>query len=196
VNMQDTVIILNSPPSGGKDTIAEALCLATGAKHMMFKHRLYELTAKLFGISVGLMINISTDRTTKEAKILKFDGKLFSPRGALIFTSEKLIKPMFGNDYFGKYFASHLDRGNGTISSDGGFEAEVYPCIDIVGINNIFIIQFTREGSTTFEGDSRDWVNIKGVETMKTTNDGTVEEIVSNILGFVLSCKSNNQESK
>jgi len=190
MDFKNTVIILNGPPNSGKDTIADAMAAEFGLQNSRFKAHLYAVTAVVFNLDLDSFIIQANDREAKESRTLLLNGVLYSPREALIYVSEKVIKPHFGDDYFGQMFAENLDLVRGTVASDGGFESEVYPVIEQVGAENVFIIQFTRYGADSFEGDSRDWVNVEGVETLRTTNNGTVQEIVNNIYDYIMSVRN------
>lgn len=209
--MKSKIIILNSPPDTGKDTIAEAYVKRTGSLHKQFKSHLYKCTATLFNIDLDMFINMATDRASKEmpdnrlyinrdsCRMLKgymrddFDwnreseiGTYLSPREALIFTSELVIKPMFGCEYFGDIAAESIDIANGTIFSDGGFNEELIPVVETWGRDCVYIVQFTRGDKVDFTGDSRGWLNPpKGVKLLRTTNDHTVEDMVDKIVEFV-----------
>ncbi len=214
MRLNDTVIILNSPPNSGKDTIADGLSSRWGFFHNRFKEHLYACTAYVFNIDVEEFKDLANSRESKEIpnpnlllpnesynsleKYLKNSRVIdkmhntpvrITPREALIFTSEIMIKPLMGKDYFGKIFSQNLDLESGTVASDGGFEDEIYPTIERVGKDNVFIIQFTREGADSFEGDSRGWVNIEGVPTLVTTNDSSIDDICQRIYQFIYSTR-------
>ena len=200
-------IILNAPPNAGKDTIAVALCHATGAIHMRMKDHLYTTAAVLFDIHVTLLTTMCTDRDRKERQtqllvlpidkynqLCRITGKkpvkgvspkschAISPREALIYTSELCVKPAFGRDYFGKIANDCIER-QGAVFSDGGFDEEIEPIAR--GQKDVYIIQFERDGCT-WEGDSRGWLSDhSGVPTLRTHNNGTVEELVDRILDFI-----------
>jgi hypothetical protein len=200
-------IILNAPPDAGKDTVALALCDATGATHMEMKSHLYRVAAPLFGMSTVKIKGMATDRERKERQtqlltlpidkynqLCRITGNkpirgvsprsthAISPREALIYTSELVVKPAFGRDYFGKIANSNI-QPCGAVFSDGGFDEEIEPIAR--GQKYVYIIQFEREGCT-WSGDSRGWLSDHhGIPTLKTTNNGTVEELVTRILDFI-----------
>jgi len=210
-DFNNTVIILNAPPNAEKDTVADALAEEIGVQHSRFKEHLYQVTAVLFNMDVATLRGLASDRDAKDVPhpslVLELSAfrKLravlktsdfrpepicISPREALIFASEVVVKPTMGEDYFGNVFASNINIETGTVASDGGFEDEIYPCIERVGRENVFIVQFTRKGVNSFDGDSRDWVNIKGVPSLKTTNNATVENIIGDIIEFITLIKA------
>ena len=110
-----------------------------------------------------------------------------SPREALIYTSEIVIKPRFGDKYFGLAAADSIKNDeNGSVFSDGGFQEELSPLVDVVGEENVYIVQFTRGDKKDFLGDSRDWLQPYGnINLIQTTNDGTIDEVVNYILSQI-----------
>lgn len=202
--MNRQVIILNAPPNSGKDTIADAIQEVTGCDHLRFKDYLYHLTSKLFGVDEDWLIKVATDRETKEKAIFddlwvpwvpyqslaykfgypipSFRKKInLSPRDSLIYTSEIVVKPKFGVRYFGRELAKRLVNPLSVVS-DGGFDKELLAVIDEIGPENVFLVQWKRKG-TSFKGDSRSYIKPpKKVNLLKTTNDGTIGDLVKEIL--------------
>ena len=107
---------------------------------------------------------------------------MISPREAMIYTSECVVKPSFGNDYFGRIAAANLDKTRGNVFSDGGFEEEVDT---LVGFSDVYIARIHRAGCS-FGGDSRRYLQ----ETHNTKcfdfyNNSTIEEVTEAILEWV-----------
>lgn len=200
-------IILNAPPNAGKDTIADALCAATNAMHMQMKHHLYKVAASLFNMSPSNLRVMATDRERKDRQtqllmlpidkynlLCRITGSkpvrgvsprsthAISPREALIYTSELVVKPSFGRDYFGKIANDNI-QVCGAVFSDGGFDEELPPIL--LGQEEVYIIKFSREGCS-WAGDSRSWLTTQaGVPELVTTNNGTVQDLVIKILDFI-----------
>ena len=200
-------IILNAPPNAGKDTIAEALCSYTGAMHMEMKDHLYTVTASLFNMPLVKLNGMCTDRDRKDRQtqllilpinkynqLCRITGSkpvrgvspkschAISPREALIYTSELVVKPAFGSDYFGKIANDNI-QVCGAVFSDGGFDDELPPIL--IGQKDVYIVKFSREGCN-WEGDSRSWLTTQaGVPELVTTNNGTVRNLVDEILEFI-----------
>jgi len=209
--LNNKVIILNSPANSGKDYLATTLCKATGASHSEFKSWLYQCTSTLFNVPLEALRGLAVDRATKEVpceelylgwegciRLKELLGNSFffnsytncgvnlSPREALIYTSEIVIKPNFSKEYFGKAAADNIDMIIGAVFSDGGFREELLPIINKAGAENVYVVQFTRDGADSFEGDSRDWLpQMEGVNMLRTTNNGTIEELSEEILKWV-----------
>ena len=155
------VIILNGPPGSGKDTLADLIEERDGFVHMKFKDRLYEIGAKIAELPLGGYKWLCTDRSTKELGTFVLGGK--SPREHLIWVSEEVIKPLFGEDYFGKYLDLQayepLEDGNNVVVSDSGFVKELEPLAyncSWEGVS-IHVIRLHR-GGYSFEGDSREYI--------------------------------------
>ncbi|QGT52236.1 hypothetical protein [Vibrio phage MZH0603] len=175
------VVIFNGPPRSGKDLATSFCCEYFNGKHATLKESLIKLTADFLGITVEDFLNHydakCDDKTyeesacvwVKDLPMYKVGETYLSKREALIHVSENVMKPSFGDDVFGKMVADNLPEGL-VFFSDGGFPEEVQPLADKVGIENILIVHIKRD-NYTFEGDSRDYVNIEGVKTVVVEND-------------------------
>ncbi len=98
---------------------------------------------------------IYESRKMKETPLELFDG--LSVRQAMIKVSEEVIKPSYGNQYFGVAAANELVDGALNIFSDGGFEEEIVPLIEVVGKENFFVIRLERY-RCNFDNDSRNYL--------------------------------------
>lgn len=146
------IILFNGPPRSGKDAAADYFKKRKGWKHLSFKYQLYKETAKYFDISYEWFMNRYNDRSVKE--IPHIDLGHMSCREAMIYVSEKVIKPRRGLDYFGLQVANEIDMNKNYAISDGGFVDELLPVINRVGSNNFVLVQLTREGCD-YSTDSR-----------------------------------------
>ena len=77
-----------------------------------------------------------------------------SCREAMIYVSEKIIKPKLGLDFFGKQVANEIDISKNYCISDGGFIDELIPVINRIGSDNFVLVQLTRDGCD-YSSDSR-----------------------------------------
>lgn len=171
------VVILNGPALSGKDVGAKEMCAVLGGDrypcyHQQFKSKLIQLTKAIFSVKSSEWNKLYT-RENKEKPTDILGG--MSPREALIYISEDVIKPKFGKSYFGVAAARGLREGV-NIFSDGGFIEEVRPLISAVGVSNILIIRIFRDGYS-FEGDSRSYFPLDfGPLVVDVHNNGTEKE--------------------
>lgn len=171
------VIILNGPPNCGKDAIADYLVEKyPNVRKKSFKERLTSLTQMIHNVSTEWWKENYT-RELKEKPSERLSG--LTPREALIKVSETVIKPNYGKDYFGKAAAESLEEGI-NVFSDGGFKEEIIPLTDGVGSDNIIIVRITRP-NCSFEGDSRNYLNVPIVKAVDVDNDGSLEEFKEKI---------------
>lgn len=152
-----TVIILNGPPGCGKDTIQQKLANLQNLECRSMKEPMFKIVKAMLGDKTFKnFMRDYEDRKQKESPQEYLGGK--SPRQFMIWISEDVIKPLFGNQHFGKLAAEALQKENRTaIFSDGGFPDEVRCLVDS-GFK-VKLIRLHREGFT-FEGDSRDYIHI------------------------------------
>lgn len=176
------VVILNSPPSGGKDVAAEYLEKTLTAEdflvyHNSFKTRLNRIVCAIYGLDAVDWFGMCS-REKKELPNKKLGGK--SPREVMIEVSEKVIKPFYGKSFFGDAVASSLVYDL-EVFSDGGFVEELQPVIEKVGAENVLVIRIHRQGCT-FDNDSRSYLPDNIVPYMvDLDNDGTLKDYLKNV---------------
>lgn len=176
----NSIIFLNAPKGAGKDTIAKAMSAISGINVMSFKEPMFKIASSMTGLSLATFMKLYEDREKKENPCEEFLG--MSARNLLISISEEFCKPKFGVDYFGKMAVKKMTSSQfaytGYVFSDSGFLSEIIPIAEMYGAENCFVVQFTGQGSETFDGDSRDWVDAEahGVTTIKMNrkNEGDV----------------------
>lgn len=185
-NQNKKVVVLNAPPNSGKDYFVEQLkekgIQEVGGmswSHKEMKAPLVELVKNFYSLSDKDVEHLSS-RENKETPSSLLNGK--SWREAMIFVSEEVVKPALGKDIFGKVAANNLGVGI-NIFTDGGFKEEITPIVEEVGKDNIIIVKIYKDGCS-FEGDSRDWIDIEGVNSFDVTNYGD-ESFVKDML-FVI----------
>lgn len=216
---QKTVVIFNSPAGSGKDTAADMLYgyFNTGNR-INFKDTLYQDTAEYFNIDVKDLVEYHSDRSLKDIPnemFRKYDkhslkqyffallfviGAVFnirylmslgyySSREALIHVSEDIMKPKYGQDYYGRKFLEKVESSpeRYSFAADGGFADEVLPLLD-AGYQ-VVVAQLERSGAT-FEGDSRTLLNeddFEAYNNIKFTtiiNNGSLDDLYDNIREF------------
>lgn len=157
------VIILNGPAGCGKDTLAMALVEMGFAKGITsFKNPMFNIALAALGPDAyHEFLDGYDDRARKEKPEGFLNG--LSRRQFMIAISEQFIKPVFGDDYFGKYLAENLPDGDEVfVVSDGGFASEVAPIV--AAGHDVRIVRLHRDGYT-FIGDSREYLyDVSGVK--------------------------------
>lgn len=152
------IVIFNGPPGSGKDEAAAYFKENYGFGNLSFKYQLFKETIKHYGVDRDWFMEGYEDRTLKEHPEVVLNDK--SRREALIHVSEDIIKPTKGKAYFGEQVAEEIVEGNHYAIADGGFFEELKPLIEKVGVDNIVIVQLTREGHD-YSSDSRRYFNGK-----------------------------------
>lgn len=162
--MKPTILILNAPPFAGKDTIANVLADEYGFIRHEFKKPLLDIAIAITQLEEEEFFDIYNDRNFKEQQSAKFLN--LSPRDLMILISEKMCKPNFGKDYFGKLAVNSLKRsieltgGNLHVFSDGGFLEEVLPLAETFGKDSVKVVRFYRENDRKdFGSDSRTFID-------------------------------------
>lgn len=207
--MSKKVILFNGAPNSGKDASASILkdLFGFGAIHA-FKDELYKATAKHYDVDLDQFVTMARDRILKEtksrilvenrgksllARIVSFVMNLFSnqgisPRQALIHVSEDLIKPVYGNDFFGKQLANtiNLSKEEYFFIPDSGFIDELRPLVEAG--HEVYVVRIHRDGCT-FQNDSRSYMTDEllaefGLKGIDLYNNGTLEDLKQSLLGI------------
>ncbi|WP_133670662.1 hypothetical protein [Burkholderia pseudomallei] len=176
-NTKFAAVVLNGPAKSGKDTILNRIAMQQAQKGnvmvigMEFKEALIDFAVRTAGISRKLW-DALYEREYKElpTPYLQINGENVSPRQWLIHISESVVKPMLGEDFFGKVVAGKIKNQMEAVSdlgyeyvffvfSDGGFPSEALPIIELLGRENYFVSRLHRYDENgdeyTFDGDSR-----------------------------------------
>lgn len=153
------IIILNGPAGSGKDTLGKEIEWHS-PKHvrvMAFKQPMFDIACAMLGPKTyEEFMEWYNDRDRKE-KPAPFLGGM-SPRNFMIWISETVIKPTFGNQHFGKLFNDAATGYLNTIvCTDGGFPDEVKALVEAG--HEVKVLRLHREGYT-FEGDSRNYISL------------------------------------
>jgi len=187
------VIILNAPPSSGKDAAADWIVEKFDAQHLRFKDQLYKVAAQIAGIPLSTMIAVSC-RELKETPnpYFRVANQFVSPRQWLIHCSESVVKPLLGKEFFGKSLANSIEKDL-VIVSDGGFSEELVPVL--TAGHDIYVLRIERKGYT-FEGDSRNYFDVSpAYRTILIENTGILDQYRNKILTTVDSILGNSGAS-
>lgn len=152
------IVILNAPPHCGKDTIANILKDSHGFAKTEFKHTMFKAALGLSGLSEEEYMARYNNRELKESPWDKLGG--LSCRGFMIHISENVMKPLFGQDVFGKRASSACDFAmtcgyDNIVFSDGGFIDEIKALHE--GGHEVLVVRLHRDGYG-FGNDSRNYL--------------------------------------
>lgn len=177
-------IIFNGPPHSGKDHAAKLVAQSLiPAQHCQFKEHLFKLVLVIFNVTEEEFFSLYNNRETKEKPTCLLRG--FSPREALIYVSEEVIKPKFGKQYFGEIAAENMCYGVNAFS-DGGFLEELAPVYDTAD-GNLLIVRLHRP-EYTFErfNDSRKYMEgYKDAKVVDLHNDSDLATFEVKVMDIV-----------
>ena len=168
--MKHKVVIFNMPARNGKDLAAEFLLNKYGSDKinvLSFKDKLIEATARVLNIPVEDFL-LGYDKPAvevlgegytwcewyKDFPLHQIGDKVYSKREALQHVSENVFKPLMGKDVFGNITASNLVEGKINIISDGGFDSEFKPLLEVA---DVLVLSRDRL-STGWGTDTRGWL--------------------------------------
>lgn len=153
------IIILNAPPGAGKDTIGKLIeqYAPIHVRTISFKQPMFEIALAILGAKrYGDFIVAYNDREQKEKPHDFLMG--MTCRQFMIWISEEVIKPKFGDDYFGKRFDEIAKESDyPVICTDGGFPDEVIALIEAG--HDVKLCRLHRRGFG-FDGDSRNYIRL------------------------------------
>lgn len=196
------VFIFNSLPRTGKDTSVELLhkmLVDKGAKvqKLAFKDSLVQVTARFLGLTDEGFLQ-GYDKLTKEltninnlpewykdVKMYRVGDLFLSKREALIHVSEDVIKPLYGENFFGKMTANKIDLSSDVVLiSDGGFIDEVQEIVEHVAVTEVNLVRLNKDGSDG-GNDSRNLLTPEDlwgkVNLIEIDNNGTLEELADKL---------------
>ena len=179
------IILFNGPPGCGKDTAAKIV-----SKHLCNLNYEYKMALPLKEAChklLGLQGNLEDLEPLKEVPIkflvkqdfnhwpsmkLVNENSEMTLRQFYIHVSENMMKPMFGDDIFGRLAVENLRQCHTAVAtvSDTGFEKEALPIIEYFGAEHVCLIRLHRPGKT-FAGDSRNYVELPVGLSIDVEND-------------------------
>jgi len=181
------IIFINGPPRSGKDTAGEILAEATGGELFKFAEPLKLMAHRLVSAFAPHAIPERAEHAADFFEDVKDEPQpyLFGKtwRQYYIAVSETLIKPLHGDDFFGKVLATDIaNLSTGTaIITDSGFMVETPPIVERFGAENCLLLRMRRTGCN-FSSDSREYLELPGVVTIDVYNDRGVDELRSLLL--------------
>lgn len=201
------MILFNGAKGSGKSTACDHLLVKyANSTYARCKDKLFELTMELFNVDPQNFYEVYEDRAEKELPNplftisaeafdlldIRYDSRTFafayidkdaywiSCRMAMIFVSEVLIKPYFGEDYFGKARAESICGGYDLYLDDSvGFYSELEPLFDKFDPEDILMIQIKNRGD--FNGDSRSWVVHDKIRVVEIDNSQGLDELLMQV---------------
>ena len=205
--MQSKIILLNGPIGCGKTEAVKRIKAPPKypVEDRRCKDHLFLLTYSFFCMSEEEFFEHYEDRETKETPKEEFSvsgeaynelaphvGKptihpllldrevMLSVREALIYVSEVVCKPAFGKEYFGVARAKSIKPNERAIDDSCGFDDEIAPTLDLLGVDNVLLIRIHGRGN--FNGDSRNFISDGVVKnTIDLTNDADEESFLQEI---------------
>lgn len=154
------IIILNGPVGVGKDTIGNELAAHYDCNLASFKRPMFGIAASLLGVrAFNEFMEAYDDRERKEQPQSFLGGK--TCREFMIWISESVVKPLFGDHHFGKLMSEHIrlhDEGSCFVCTDGVFPDEVIQLVE--DGHDVTVVRLLMDGKT-FAGDSRKYIRIK-----------------------------------
>lgn len=174
------IVFLNGPPHCGKDTAAEMLSKSFPATLRKLAAPLKASAAAMLGETVEWL------EANKDKPDPRLNGE--TVRSFIINISENLIKPLYGDDFFGRCMVGELDKLVGTTQfvfiTDSGFLGESAPVVKAFGITNCLKVEIHRPGKD-FSKDSRSYWHMDGLREVKLHNDGGLDQLPEKLFGIL-----------
>lgn len=198
------ILLLNGPRECGKNIAVDHIKKLYDLKDRRCKDKLFKLVQEMFCVSEARFWEIYNNRELKERPLTDFklsrhavaalydvvkDEKLLvtyetnavSIRNAMIYVSECICKPAFGNDYFGVARASSISDCELAIDDSCGFDEEIAPTLEKLGPDNVMLVRINGRG--TFENDSRAFISDNVVpNTVDIFNEGDEDKYLDSIM--------------
>ena len=168
------IVLLNGPPRVGKDVIGSMLCRHTPVTRLQkFAAPIVDFMYRQFGVEMA-----TVDKDMPNPRLF---GR--TPREVAICFSEKLMKPLFGQDFFGREAVNQLNFGmrseNGDLAvfTDSGFAGEAGSLVEAFGKGSVLQVRLSRPGCS-FLMDSRSYWSHPDIGSIEFVNDTqTLEDL-------------------
>lgn len=195
------IVIFNGPPRSGKDSaaymLAQTLSMVNRPCVMMkFSQALKDAASEILANSMTAKEHdtIGDFEDVKDAHKFKTLGITY--RQLQIDISEKFMKPLYGEDVFGKIAEAqirfHLVETDRTVDdditfifSDGGFDVELEHLCKAFGKENVLVVKMIRDGCT-FDNDSRGYLHTSelGVQLYRIYNKESKLLLLDKVVGL------------
>lgn len=181
---------INGPPGSGKSTLAELLVKNDSELYReSFANPIRDMMYAVFYPEEG-PISFSFDLRNMDSKKafvpnLGTNAPSISNRQAMIGFSENYMKPLFGDDIFGRLAYARCkeqeDFYSRFIFDDSGFAGEAEYIVEQEGASNCLLIRLYRDGCN-FSSDSRSHIQLRpDVQYLDIQNDATIEELFATL---------------
>lgn len=187
-------VLLNGPRRSGKSSCAAAIQnsrrIDASISVIGMSFHLKRFVHGIYMGRRGFALDPDHFDATKEHPQEILGGR--SWREAYIHYSERVIKPLHGNDWFGRMLLRQAkeDAADIVVVPDSGFREEAEILIKDVGAGNVLLIRLHREGHG-FAGDSRGYVSLLDlcvetydVDSVEGALDRTMDEVVGLVAGW------------
>ncbi len=201
------VILLNGPPGSGKDTAAEILTQKMAAEKLKATMNTpgADVMKRKFSdpVKIGTHASYGIFDTGKDDYELLKDNSLpeflgLTPRQAYIKHSEEYMKPIHGQDVYGRIACNMIEKDEISIFADSGFMAEALPLTPTVGHQNVVQVRIFRDGCD-FSNDSRSYWYAPEIQQVDVLNNGSILQLEDQLLSTIeraMKCKQNSTKSK
>lgn len=188
------IIILNGPPRSGKDTIGRMLGeLGDDIYVTKFALPIKSMAHRLLGLNDA---HYDSYDDVKDKPNEDFYG--ITPREFYVALSQLLMKPLYGEGFFGRLLVRDIIREaeereaagrklNYVVITDGGFKPEVRELADEFGAHTMLLCHIYRP-NTNFIGDSRRYIRYGGIRKIDIGNGKGIAQLrqsVTETLGRV-----------
>lgn len=164
------LVLLNGPPRCGKDTLGRELAKLMSVSLVKNTAPMDHAIQSMFCIS-ELEWSVIREKE-KDVPREQFNG--LSLRQVLISFSEDWAKAKFGQGVFGRIGVSALSTSRLNVCTDSGFAVEATEYVKALGPKAVLLFHVHREG-TSFDGDSRSFIDVPGLTPIRLDNNGTPE---------------------
>lgn len=181
-------VLLNGPPGCGKDTAASQLIPYLHFQHLKFAAPIKRMVCGLLNIS---MQELEELKDIPYPMLQLDNGAIVAEYGTirqlLISLSEEVLKPAYGNDFFGRALWNDAKKSSAKmfLVSDSGFASEAEYVINKAGHANVLVIRIGREGHS-FEGDSRSYWDHPHVKIKTINNNLTKHDLTMRVLSAII----------